>query len=208
MAPKIDRKNLQKKTVRSGQTLKMEADVKGEPEPKITWTLKGTVLANNERLKIVNEDYKTCFIFQKMKRVDTGTYIVTAKNDSGTDTVEVEVVVVSKPSKPKGPLKVSDVKADGCKLKWEKPEDDGGDPVESYVVERMDTETGRWVPVCTTKEPEADVTGLNEGKDYMFRVKAVNSEGESEPLVTESATTAKNPFGKFHTWIKLNYIML
>lgn len=70
----------------------------------------------------------------------------------------------------------------------------------------MDTETGRWVPVCTTKDPECDVTGLNEGKDYMFRVKAVNSEGESEPLVTEGATTAKNPFGKlstiFNMWFK------
>lgn len=88
------------------------------------------------------------------------------------------------------------MKADGCKLKWEAPEDDGGEPVESYVVERMDTDTGRWVPVCTTKTPEADVTGLNEGKDYMFRVKAVNPEGESEPLVTETATTAKNPYGK------------
>lgn len=198
VAPKIDRKNLQKKTVRSGQNLKIEADVKGEPEPTITWTLKGEVLKNNESLKILNENYKTEFFYQKMKRADSGTYIVTAKNDSGTDTVEVEIVVVSKPSKPKGPLKVSDVKADGCKLKWEKPEDDGGEPVENYVVERMDTETGRWVPVCTTKEPECDVTGLNEGKDYMFRVKAVNAEGESDPLVTESATTAKNPFGNYY----------
>lgn len=51
------------------------------------------------------------------------------------------------------------MKADGCKLKWEPPEDDGGEPVESYVVERMDTDSGRWVPVCTTKTPEADVTG-------------------------------------------------
>lgn len=106
MAPKIDRKNLQKKTVRSGETLKMEADVKGEPEPAIVWTYKGQQLSNNERLKIVNEDYKTSFVYQKMKRADTGVYIVTAKNDSGTDTVEVTVTVIGKPSKPKGPLKV------------------------------------------------------------------------------------------------------
>lgn len=61
----------------------------------------------------------------------------------------------------------------------------------------MDTESGRWVPVCTTKTPEADVSGLNEGKDYLFRVKAVNPEGESEALVTDTATTAKNPYGEF-----------
>lgn len=196
LAPHIDRKNLQKKVVRTGQMLRMEADVKGEPAPTITWTLKDQVLKTHDRLRIENEDYKTCFIMQKMKRSDTGTYIVTAKNDSGVDSVEVEVQVLSKPSKPKGPLKVSDVTAEGCKLKWDKPEDDGGEPVDHYVVERMDTETGRWVPVTTSKTPEADVTGLNEGKDYQFRVKAVNAEGESEPLETEIPTTAKNPYGE------------
>lgn len=56
-----------------------------------------------------------------------------------------------KPSKPKGPLKVSDVTAESAKLKWEPPEDDGGEPIDHYVVERMDTETGRWVPVTETK---------------------------------------------------------
>ena len=66
--------------------------------------------------------------------------------------------------------------------------------MDHYVVERMDTSTGRWVPVGTTKTPNMDVTGLNEGKDYMFRVKAVNSEGESEPLETEGSITAKNPY--------------
>ena len=56
-----------------------------------------------------------------------------------------------KPSSPKGPLKVSDVTADSCKLKWEPPEDDGGEPIDHYVIEKMDTATGRWVPVDTCK---------------------------------------------------------
>lgn len=40
------------------------------------------------------------------------------------------------------------------------------------------------------------VTGLHEGKEYLFRVKAVNSEGESEPLETDLGIVAKNPFSK------------
>ncbi|PSN48991.1 hypothetical protein C0J52_03867 [Blattella germanica] len=196
LAPYIDRKNLQKKVIRSGQMLRIEADVKGEPPPTITWTLKETVLKSQDRLKIENEDYKTTFIFTKVKRADTGIYTVTAKNASGTDQVELEISVLSKPSKPKGPLKVSDVTAEGCKLKWDKPEDDGGEPVDHYVIERMDTETGRWVPVGTSKTPEAEVSGLNEGKEYLFRVKAVNSEGESEPLETDVPTLAKNPYSE------------
>lgn len=197
LAPRIDRKNLQKKIIRSGQMLRMDADVKGEPAPKITWTFNNETLKTGSlenRLKIENEDYKTTFIFQKVKRADKGTYTVSARNDSGVDTVDVELEVLCKPSKPKGPLQVSDVTADSVKLKWEKPDDDGGEPIEHYVVERMDTDTGRWVPVCTTKLPEAEVPGLTEGKEYQFRVKAVNAEGESEPLVTETGTIAKNPY--------------
>ena len=100
------------------------------------------------------------------------------------------------PSRPKGPLKVSDVTKNGCKLKWDKPEDDGGKPVTGYVVEKLDTSTGRWVPVGKTNDTEMDVKGLQEGQEYKFRVRAVNDEGESEPLETERATLAKNPFGK------------
>ena len=66
---------------------------------------------------------------------------------------------------------MSDVRADGAQLAWEKPEDDGGEPIDHYVVERMDTASGRWIPVGTTKTPSMDVTGLNEGKEYQFRVK-------------------------------------
>ena len=41
-----------------------------------------------------------------------------------------------------------------------------------------------------------DVPGLQEGKEYMFRVKAVNDEGESEPLETDHAVLAKDPFSE------------
>lgn len=42
-----------------------------------------------------------------------------------------------------------------------------------------------------------DVKGLQEGHEYQFRVKAVNDEGESEPLVSDGSIVAKNPFGKY-----------
>lgn len=52
MAPHIDRKNLQKKIIRSGQTLKIEADVKGEPPPKVVWALKDKTLSSADRFVI------------------------------------------------------------------------------------------------------------------------------------------------------------
>jgi len=60
--------------------------------------------------------------------------------------IEFSLILVDKPGKPEGPLEAVDVHKEGCKLKWNKPKDDGGLPVTGYVVEKMDLQTGRWVP--------------------------------------------------------------
>jgi len=93
VAPHIDRKNLQKKVMRIGQMLRLEADIKGEPPPVVTWKRKDVILKSMDRLKIENEDYHTMFVFNKLQRSDGGTYTVIAKNDSGTDQVDVELQV-------------------------------------------------------------------------------------------------------------------
>ncbi len=97
-----------------------------------------------------------------------------------------------------GPLVVDDITKSSCKLSWKAPEDDGGKPITGYIVEKMDKASGRWVPVSRT-EPnvtECPVKGLQEGHEYMFRVKAVNDEGESEPLESDAAIQAKDPYGE------------
>lgn len=38
---------------------------------------------------------------------------------------------------------ISDIHKEGCTLKWNPPLDDGGAPIDHYVVEKLDTETGR-----------------------------------------------------------------
>ena len=42
-----------------------------------------------------------------------------------------------------------------------------------------------------------DVDGLEEGQEYNFRVKAINDEGESDPLEGDKPIIAKNPFGEY-----------
>ena len=82
-------------------------------------------------------------------------------------------------------------------LAWKEPKDDGGLPIEHYIVEKMDTKKGTWTEVGkVTGDTQCGVPGLEPGKSYKFRVKAVNKEGESEPLVTDKETLAKDPYGK------------
>lgn len=62
----------------------------------------------------------------------------------------------------------------------------------------MDEDTGVWVPAGKSQIPQADLSNLTPGKKYKFRVRAVNREGDSGELETETATLAKNPFGNVY----------
>ena len=74
------------------------------------------------------------------------------------------------------------------------------------MVEKFDPDTGIWLPVGSSKDPEMDVQGLIPGHEYQFRVKAVNKEGESEPLETLSSIIAKDPFSELQVTFQWNII--
>ena len=64
-------------------------------------------------LTITNKPYHTKLQCDKAERKDSAVYRIVAKNQYGMDEADVEVTVVSKPSKPEGPLEVSDVNKNG-----------------------------------------------------------------------------------------------
>lgn len=200
--PRIDKEGMKNITVKAGRNQKWVVDVTGEPAPTLTWILKNEKLVDNERVKIENIDYQTTLTITGAIRKDTGVYTLIAENVSGKDEATLEFTVLSKPDSPKGPLEVTDITKKSCKLKWKKPEDDGGCPITEYEVEKMDVATGKWVRVCkvpakdSIKEPEVDIPNLEPGNEYKFRVTAVNNEGDSSPLTTTKSIIAKNPFGK------------
>lgn len=197
MAPRIDRKNVHDITVSAGSMVKYDIDVSGEPPPTISWILEGRKLESTKHVNITNAEYNTKFVIRDSVREDSGEYILTAVNSSGKDKVTLCVNVTCVPQPPEGPIKVSDVHAKGCKLKWKRPKDDGGCPIEHYEVEKKDPITGLWVPAGRTNgsEPSITLDNLTPGETYEFRVRAVNKEGESKPLYADEPVLAKNPFG-------------
>lgn len=83
-----------------------------------------------------------------------------------------------------------------CHLTWKIPKDDGGSPILHYVVEKMDLSRGTWSDAGMSTTLNHDVTRLTHKKEYLFRVKAVNAIGESEPLEISRSVVIKNEFGK------------
>ena len=101
-----------------------------------------------------------------------------------------------RPGQPEGPLKISEVTKETCVVTWKAPLDNGGVSVDKYIIDRLDVARGEWTP---TGEVNGETTTLRiirltAGKEYMFRVRAVNKEGESDALETTASMLAKNSF--------------
>lgn len=113
-----------------------------------------------------------------------------------------DVLCVLSPDKP-GPiqhLRVSDVRSDSAYLSWKDPEDNGGTRITNFVVEKKDTASTQWVPVCSTsKKRSMMLKHLMEGTSYMFRVAAENQYGRSEFVETPKATKAMNPLCEYNS---------
>ncbi|KAL3088858.1 hypothetical protein niasHS_009150 [Heterodera schachtii] len=193
LPPRIHREDLSDLVVRPGEDVKFNVHIDGEPPPTVTWTYEdGQALPSCANVQ--DQDYLSKFAMVKPTRAQSGKYTVTATNPNGSDSVTVTIAVKSRPTAPKGPLEVSDVFENQMTLDWKPPEDDGGEPIQYYEVERQDERDGIWVPVGTCSDPHMVVDGLAKGANYKFRVKAVNAEGKSDPLETDKSTFAKNPY--------------
>lgn len=153
MAPKIDRRTLRDITMTAGSTLKFDVSAIGEPPPHMNWRFGPNPLTPSRHVNIENADYSSKLTVRPVQRGDSGEYTIVASNPSGKDSVTVMVTVTDKPTAPEGPLSVTDVHKEGCKLKWKRPLDDGGTPIEYYQVDKMDPETGCWVPCGRSTDP-------------------------------------------------------
>lgn len=106
--------------------------------------------------------------------------------------------MTDKPSAPAGPLKVSDVTEDSVDLEWKPPQSDGGSPLTYYYIEMRDIRKSTWTKVAEVKATATKYTvgKLSVDNEYMFRVVAVNAEGDSPPLTTMTTTAPVRKLSK------------
>ena len=102
---------------------------------------------------------------------------------------------VDKPSPPRN-FQVTAFDKEFVDLKWDIPENDGGEPIAGYLIERRDETKRAFVHQGETdgKTLKLRATKLIEGTQYMFRVFAINSVGQSDPARLKEQVTAKVPF--------------
>lgn len=107
------------------------------------------------------------------------------------------VLVCEVPSVPQD-LYVIDTTKSTVILGWEKPLHDGGSRLSSYVIEACKSGCDRWMNVANVKSSvlQHTVVSLNENEQYLFRIRAENSRGVSEPRDLMTPVTIQEQRGK------------
>ncbi|XP_076471204.1 twitchin-like [Babylonia areolata] len=193
--PKLDLSRVKDITVKAGQDFKIAIPFKGTPKPTAKWELNGNDLDKSPHAAEKLTDTEVGLEVTKAKRADAGKYSVTLRNDSGSETGHINVNVLDKPQAPGGPIEPSEMDGESMTLSWQPPQDDGGEPVANYIVEKRKAGHPKWTKVSSfCHSPKCQVRNLEPGTKYEFRVLAENSQGISEPLETSEAILSKLPY--------------
>jgi titin len=129
---------------------------------------------------------------------------VFAENEVGPGTgAEFREAIVPRsqlgaPSSPDGPIRVIRVTRNMLAIHWQPPLDNGGSPIEKYIIEKREAERSHWTQAgtCLPDVTAYCITDLSENQMYYFRVLAENAYGYSEPLEFEKPIIPKRIFGK------------
>lgn len=192
--PVIDLKLAGTLTVKAGESVRMEAALRGKPQPEVKW-MKDKATGDNPRISYETGPDYSKFLMTKSKRSDTGKYIITATNSGGTFTAYANVNVLDVPG-PVRDLRITGIGADKCRVVWDAPEDDGGCEVDSYILEKCETRRMVWSTYSpSVVTPYCNVTRLVEGNEYIFRVRAENKMGTG-PAMDSKPITVKTQFNK------------
>lgn len=81
-------------TVRENEAFHFDVKIIGEPPPDVTWVINNKSIQQTTHRRVQNVPYNSKFFNDKPERKDSGTYKITAVNQHGSDTAEVEVTVI------------------------------------------------------------------------------------------------------------------
>uniref|UniRef100_A0A4W6ECH3 Titin n=1 Tax=Lates calcarifer TaxID=8187 RepID=A0A4W6ECH3_LATCA len=171
--------------VRACSTLRLFVTIKGRPEPEVKWSKEGGTLSERAQIEVASS--YTVLLIENVNRNDTGKYMLTAENCSGSKSAFINVRVLDSPSAPTN-IEVKDVKRDSVTISWEAPVIDGGAKILHYIVEKREEARKAFTSVCSSCVRNSyKIDNLQEGCFYYFRVLAVNEFGAGVPAETIEA---------------------
>ncbi|VDM65028.1 unnamed protein product, partial [Strongylus vulgaris] len=159
-------------------------------EPTVSCLFNGTALREDAKIHIDMSDDIVRFCKKHVKKADSGEYTIKLFNEIGEDSETVTVRVKDVPGKPQS-VSVTEIESEAISIAWTAPENDGGQPITGYIVEKKEDgrRTFHKVAQVSASKTSYTVEDLEMVTGYILRVSAVNKYGAGEPTDTPVVTT-------------------
>jgi len=191
---------------REGETLSVGCTVIIFPtvknyQPEVVWYRNSVALKHNKWVHSHWSGQRATLTLTHLNKEDEGMYTLRINTKSGFETYSAYVFVrdadVEVEGVPVAPLDVlcHDANKDYVVVTWKQPAVEGSGPILGYFIDRCEVGTHHWCqcndnPIKYARFP---VTGLVEGRTYIFRVRALNSAGVSRPSRVSDPVVAMDP---------------
>nr|XP_060511606.1 myomesin-2 [Panthera onca] len=191
---------------REGETVTLKCTLLVTPElkrvqPRAEWYRDDVLVKESKWTKMFFGEGQASLSFSHLNKDDEGLYTLRIVSRGGISehsaflfVCDADPLVTGAPGAPMD-LRCYDANRDYVIVTWKPPNTTMESPVIGYFIDRCEVGTDNWVqcndsPVKICKYP---VTGLFEGRSYIFRVRAVNSAGISRPSRVSEAVAALDP---------------
>jgi len=172
--------------------------------PEIQWYRDDVLLSPSKWTHMHFSGDKATLTLTHLNKEDEGLYTLRVITKSGYETYSAYVFVTDSEAEVEGapgaPLDVRCLEGnkDYIIVSWKQPAIDRGSSILGYFVDRCEVGTNHWIQCNDTpvKFARFPVTGLVEGRSYMFRVRAVNKSGMSRPSRASEPVAAMDPADK------------
>ncbi|XP_061652258.1 myomesin 1a (skelemin) isoform X1 [Phyllopteryx taeniolatus] len=194
---------------REGETLSLGCTVIVYPtvknyKPEVVWYRNGVPLKKSQWVHTQWAGQRATLTLVHLNKEDEGMYTMRVITKSGYDTYSAYVFVrdadVEVEGVPVAPLDVRchDVNKDYVVVTWKQPAVEGSSPILGYYIDRCEVGTHHWAQCNDTpvKYARFPVTGLAEGRSYVFRVTALNMAGVSRASRISGVVVAMDPFDR------------
>uniref|UniRef100_A0A3B3YBI2 Myomesin 1a (skelemin) n=1 Tax=Poecilia mexicana TaxID=48701 RepID=A0A3B3YBI2_9TELE len=191
---------------REGETLSLGCTVIIFPtvkkyQPEVVWYRNSVPLKPSKWVHTHWSGERATLTLTHLNKEDEGMYTLRVNTKSGFDSYSAYVFVrdadVELEGVPVAPLDVRchDANKDYVVVTWKQPAVEGSSPILGYYIDRCEVGTHHWAQCndAAVKYARFPVTGLVEGRSYVFRVRAFNSVGISRPSRISDPVVAMDP---------------
>uniref|UniRef100_A0A8C0BTN1 Myomesin 2 n=1 Tax=Buteo japonicus TaxID=224669 RepID=A0A8C0BTN1_9AVES len=189
-----------------GETLTLKCSMLITPDlkrlrPRAEWYRDDVLIKDSKWTKLYFGEGQAALSFTHLNKDDEGLYTLRMVTKGGVSEYsaylfvrDADALIAGAPGAPMD-VKCHDANRDYVIVTWKPPNTTSESPVIGYFVDKCEVGLENWVqcndaPVKICKYP---VTGLQEGRSYIFRVRAVNSAGISRPSRVSEPVAALDP---------------